>query len=178
VARTCIDRDDGREETPMTGRSIWLLTSLGLLLSACGDAPQTPEAAARPEAAPTAPPAPALPRKTAPSGARAYIVSPVDGARVTSPVRVVFGLKGAGVAPAGVDTADTGHHHLLIDTGLPDLDVPIPVDAQHVHFGAGQTEADIELPPGTHTLQLLLGDHLHLPHDPPLMSDVVTIEVQ
>jgi hypothetical protein len=102
----------------------------------------------------------------------------MDGEAVTSPVRVVFGLAGAGVAPAGVVKADTGHHHLLIDTPAPPLDLPIPADAVHVHFGGGQTETTVMLAPGRHTLQLLFADELHVPHDPPLLSDVVTIEVQ
>jgi hypothetical protein len=93
-------------------------------------------------------------------------------------VRVVFGLSGAGVAPAGIAKADTGHHHLLIDTPAPPLDLPVPADAAHVHFGGGQTETTVALAPGRHTLQLLLADELHVPHDPPLLSDVVTIEVR
>jgi hypothetical protein len=109
----------------------------------------------------------------------AYIIEPADGARVTSPVRVVFGLKGFGVAPAGVDRNDAGHHHLLVDAPLPsNLALPIPNDEQHRHFGGGQTEVELTLAPGRHTLQMLLGDHLHIPHDPPIASSVVTIEVQ
>ena len=87
-------------------------------------------------------------------GAYVYIVSPAHGEVVTSPYKVVFGLSGMGVAPAGVDKAKTGHHHLLIDTGLPDLNRPIPADDRHRHFGGGQTEVAIELPPGEHSLQL------------------------
>ena len=109
----------------------------------------------------------------------AYIIEPVDGARVASPVRVVFGLKGIGVAPAGVDRNDAGHHHLLVDTGMPsNLAIPLPNDEQHRHFGGGQTEVELTLAPGRHTLQMVLGDHLHIPHDPPIASSVVTIEVQ
>ena len=102
-----------------------------------------------------------------------------NGARVTNPVRVVFGLKGIGVAPAGVDRNDAGHHHLLVDAPLPtNLGLPIANDEQHRHFGGGQTEVELTLTPGRHTLQMLLGDHLHIPHDPPIASSVVTIEVQ
>ncbi len=149
------------------------------ILAACGQqepvAPPAPAAAAPPAAAPAA----ALARKPAPAGATAYIIEPVDGARVTSPVRVVFGLKGIGVAPAGVDRNDAGHHHLLVDAPLPtDLGLPIANDEQHRHFGGGQTEVELTLAPGPHTLQMLLGDHLHIPHDPPIASSVVTIEVQ
>jgi hypothetical protein len=92
---------------------------------------------------------------------------------------VVFGLKGMGVAPAGMEKANTGHHHLLIDLEAPPaLDKPLPADEQHKHFGGGQTEVTIELTPGQHTLQLLLADHNHIPHDPPVMSEVIRIVVE
>lgn len=113
-----------------------------------------------------------------PAGASVYFIAPADGARLRSPLTIRFGLRGMGVAPAGVAFADSGHHHLLIDVAPPALDQPIPADAQHVHFGKGQTETQIELKPGTHTLQLLLGDHLHRPHQPPLLSDKITITVE
>jgi len=152
-----------------------------LALAGCGSgempetASEAPAAATAP--APAAPTTPAIVRKSAPTGAILYIIEPADGASVTSPVRVVFGLKGAGIAPAGVDRPNTGHHHLLIDTQLTRFDQPIPADAQHLHFGLGQTETTVELAPGRHTLQLVLGDYLHVPFDPPLVSEVVTIEV-
>ncbi len=114
----------------------------------------------------------------APTGASVYIVSPQHGEVVTSPVKVVFGLSGMGVAPAGVQRDKTGHHHLLIDAALPDLGKPIPADDNHRHFGGGQTEAVIELAPGEHTLQLLLADHLHVPHQPVVMSKPITIRVE
>jgi hypothetical protein len=161
-----------------------LFVACGLLV-ACGQqepaAPTAPSAPAAPAAAtlPTTPAAATLPRKPAPAGAMAYIIEPADGARVTSPVRIVFGLKGIGVAPAGVDRNDAGHHHLLVDAPMPaNLGLPIANDEQHRHFGGGQTEVELTLTPGRHTLQMLLGDHLHVPHDPPIASSVVTIEVQ
>lgn len=117
-------------------------------------------------------------RTPAPADAGAYIISPADGAEVASPVTVQFGLKGMGVAPAGTALPNTGHHHLIIDSELPPLDAPIPKDEKHLHFGGGQTETTLDLPPGTHTLQLLLGDHLHVPHDPPVMSDKITFTVK
>lgn len=164
----------------MSVRSALILVSLSL--AACGQQePAAPAPSAAPAAAPAAapPPAAALARKPAPAGAAAYFIEPADGATVTSPVRVVFGLKGIGVAPAGIDRADAGHHHLLIDTGLPEnLGLPIPNDEQHRHFGGGQTEVELTLTPGRHTLQLLLGDHLHVPFDPPITSSVITIQVQ
>lgn len=112
------------------------------------------------------------------AGPRAYIVSPVDGATVTSPFTVVFGLENFGVAPAGTQRDNTGHHHLVINAPLPPLDRPIPADANHMHFGGGQTQATIDLPPGRHTLQLLMGDHMHMPHADPIYSDVVTVTVE
>lgn len=118
------------------------------------------------------------PRTPSPPGVELYFLSPQDGATLASPVTVRFGLKGMGIAPAGVAMAHTGHHHLLIDAELPPLDRPIPADAQHVHFGKGQTEAEITLTPGEHRLQLLLGDHLHTPHDPPVVSKLITITVR
>jgi len=122
--------------------------------------------------------APAFQPKPAPESARVYFISPEDGATVTSPVRVVFGLSGMGVAPAGIAREGTGHHHLLIDTDPPPAGAPIPADDRHVHFGAGQTETELTLAPGEHTLRLLVGDELHVPHDPPVMSEPITIHVQ
>jgi hypothetical protein len=117
-------------------------------------------------------------RTPAPAGAAAYFQSPADGATVSSPVTVRFGLRGIGVAPAGVDTANTGHHHLLIDvTQMPSFDAPLPANDNVRHFGGGQTEVELELAPGQHTLQLVLGDALHRPHEPPVTSDRITITV-
>jgi hypothetical protein len=114
-----------------------------------------------------------------PEGATLYFITPAEGDTVASPVTVRFGLRGMGVAPAGVDKADTGHHHLLIDDPeLPPPGQPLPATAQIVHFGGGQTEASIELSPGSHSLQLLLGNHLHIPHEPPVMSEKITITVE
>jgi len=117
----------------------------------------------------------------APAGAEVYFITPQDGATVSSPVTVRFGLKGMGVAPAGVEKEKTGHHHLLIDAETPSgdaLNEPLPADDHHKHFGGGQTETTIELAPGTHTLQLLLGDWSHIPHNPPVMSPKITITVE
>lgn len=122
---------------------------------------------------------PLLAGTPAPEGARAYILSPENGATVSSPVTVVFGLEGMGVAPAGVDKANTGHHHLLIDVeGPPPAGQPIPADDNHKHFGGGQTQVSIDLAPGEHTLQLLLGDMNHVPHEPPVLSEKITINVK
>jgi hypothetical protein len=117
-------------------------------------------------------------RTPATQGAELYLISPADNATVTSPVTVRFGLKGMGIAPAGIQLPDTGHHHLLVDTDVPPLDKPIPADANHVHFGKGQTETTLTLTPGKHTLQLILGDHLHVPHQPAVLSQKITITVR
>jgi hypothetical protein len=123
-------------------------------------------------------PAAELPRTPSPEGAEVYILSPEDGAEVSSPFTVRFGLRGMGVAPAGVQQQGTGHHHLLIDVDeLPPENLPLPTTDQVRHFGMGQTETELELEPGQHTLQLVLGDHLHIPHDPPVMSEKITITV-
>ena len=116
----------------------------------------------------------------APDNAYVYIGWPNDGEVLYGgrPFRVWFGLRHLGVAPKGVDKPNTGHHHLLIDTDLPPLDEEIPSDRNHIHFGAGQTETMLELPPGTHTLQLLMADHDHMPHDPPIYSKKITITVK
>ena len=117
-------------------------------------------------------------RTPAPPGAELYIISPKDGAQVHSPLLVQFGLKGMGIAPAGVKFDNTGHHHLLIDTDPPaDLNAPVPANDKNVHFGKGQTETTLNLPPGKHTLQLLFADLNHIPLSPPLLSKKITITV-
>ena len=114
----------------------------------------------------------------APAGALVYIVRPAAGASVKSPVTVVFGLTGMGIAPAGVKFDNTGHHHLLIDTELPaDLTQPLPVSDAIRHFGKGQTETTLDLPPGKHTLQLLFADFTHTPFPPNVASKKITITV-
>jgi len=118
-------------------------------------------------------------RTPSPAGAEVYIVSPKDGAKVKGPVTVVFGLKGMGIAPAGVKFDNSGHHHLLIDTDSPtDLSLPLPADDHNVHFGKGQTETTLTLAPGKHTLQLVLADYLHTPHVPAVISKKITIVVE
>jgi hypothetical protein len=120
-----------------------------------------------------------VPRTKAPAGAQVYFISPRDGATVPQTFRVQFGLKGMGVAPAGVDSPNTGHHHLLIDVGtLPDANQPLPATDQVKHFGGGQTETMVTLTPGKHTLQLVVGDKSHVPHDPPVMSKRITVNVK
>jgi hypothetical protein len=138
---------------------------------------------AHPAAAQPAPAQPAQPtgfeRTKAPADAYCYIGWPNDNEVVRNThIKVWFGTRNFGVAPAGTNKPNTGHHHLLIDAPLPPLDEPIPNDKNHLHFGLGQTETTIDLPPGTHTLQLLMGDASHIPHDPPVMSKKITIHVR
>jgi Domain of unknown function (DUF4399) len=121
-----------------------------------------------------------------PPGAQVYFVNIQDGATVSNPVKIVMGLSGMGVAPAGVEKAGTGHHHILVDRaplgkakgGAAEFQENLPADDNHRHFGNGQTEMMLDLKPGTHTLQLVLGDHNHIPHNPPVMSPQITITVK
>jgi hypothetical protein len=138
------------------------------MLLACGALP----AAAQDQ------PAPAAERSAAAKGAEVYFHYPLDDIRVPERFTVRIGLRGMGVAPAGVVKPQTGHHHLLIDVDKVDLNQPIPSDYNHIHLGNGQTEVVLTLTPGTHTLQLLLGDHAHMPHVPPVMSKKITIYVR
>lgn len=118
-------------------------------------------------------------RASAPADAKVSILSPEDGASVASPVTVEFGLEGMEVAKAGTGQENTGHHHLLVDLDqLPPMDAPLPSTDQVIHFGGGQTSTELKLEPGDHTLQLLLGDSMHVPHKPPVMSEKVTITVE
>ena len=111
-------------------------------------------------------------------GAHAYIIWPADGTVIPSgKFWLRMGLAGAGIAPAGIDRPNTGHHHVVVDSDLPPPSEPIPNDKKHLHFGAGQTEARIELPPGRHTIQLILGDADHVPQNPPIISKKITVIV-
>ncbi len=122
----------------------------------------------------------------APPAAKVYFVNLADGASIASPVKVIFGLSGMGIAPAGVEKKNTGHHHILIDRpplgegedGKDEFDANIVSDENHKHFGKGQTEVELDLAPGKHTLQLVLGDQNHIPHNPPVTSGVITITVK
>jgi hypothetical protein len=119
-------------------------------------------------------------RAPSPAGAEVYFITPRDGAKIHGPITVRFGLKGMGVAPAGVKFDNTGHHHLLVDTDLSEikLDAPLPVTDKILHFGKGQTETTLTLPPGKHTLQLLFADYQHLSFNPPVNSKKITITVE
>ena len=132
-----------------------------------------PASASRTEAQTTG-----LARSPAPADAEVFFVEPQHGAVVSSPVKIEFGIAGMDVVPAGQEAEHAGHHHVLVNTGLPDLAWPIPADEQHIHFGDGSSSTELVLAPGEHTLQLLFADHLHVPHDPPVFSEVITITVE
>ena len=154
------------------------LLAAGLLLAACGQETEEPIAAEKAAEAAAETAVPALPRTASPQGARVFFVSPADGDTVSNPVRIEFGIEGMSVVPAGDDTEHSGHHHLIIDAPLPEPGLPVPADDNYIHFGDGSTATERTFEPGQHTLQLILGDHLHIPHDPPVVSDVITITVE
>ncbi|MEM6818088.1 MAG: DUF4399 domain-containing protein [Pseudomonadota bacterium] len=164
----------------MSNRTIPILLGV-LALTACGAEEPAGTEVAEPEGtveaeAPAA--AIALPRSAAPEGARAFIVEPADGATLSSPFKVLFGSENIEVLKAGEQKDGSGHHHLLVNAPLPDFGMPIPASDQYRHFGGGQTETELELEPGTYSLQLLFGDYLHIPHDPPIYSEVITVTVE
>ena len=164
----------------MINRAAALLLACAAAFPSFAAAQDAGHGAGQHDAAPAAQPA-AVPAKRmpAPKDARAYIIWPPNGAVIEGgKLWVRMGLQNYGVAPAGVRRDNTGHHHLIIDRDLPPLDEPIPNDRNHLHFGGGQTEARLELPPGQHTLQTLLGDADHVPHDPPVTSNRITITVR
>ncbi|MCZ6805043.1 MAG: DUF4399 domain-containing protein [Proteobacteria bacterium] len=114
-----------------------------------------------------------------PADAKLYIIEPIDGATVSKTFKVIFGLSGMGVAPAGTNIENTGHHHILIDMdNPPDLTKPLPASDQIRHFGGGQTETKLTLNHGEHTLQILLGNYAHIPHDKPVISKRITVIVK
>jgi hypothetical protein len=141
--------------------------------SASDSASDTAEAEMSHSAAPAG-----LPKTSSPEGASVFFISPADGETVANPVKVEFGIAQMTVVKAGEMAADAGHHHLLIDTGLPDLALPVPADDKHRHFGDASTSTELTLEPGQHTLQLLFADHLHIPHDPVVVSETITITVE
>lgn len=168
----------------MTFRII-VLSATFLILAACGQKTADEPAASSTDtgadpamAGETAAEPAAIPRTASADGAGVFFIMPADGATVSNPIIIEFGIAGMDVVKAGDNQPHSGHHHLLIDTGLPDLGLPIPADEHHVHFGDGSTSTEIALPPGEHTLQMLLGDHLHIPHTPPLVSEPITITVE
>lgn len=147
------------------------------ILAACGEEPgETPAltAAESADAKATA----VMPRTASPDGAAVFFISPADGDIVSSPIVVEFGITGMAVVKAGEQQPASGHHHLIIDAGPPDLGAPIPADEHYVHFGDASTSTELTLEQGEHTLQLLLGDYLHVPHEPPVMSDLITVTVE
>ena len=163
----------------MIGKTMGLSMAVLLCLSACSpdSTPQEPGGAA-PPSTDTVAEAATLTRKPSPDSATVRFIAPRDGAVVSNPVQVEFSIEGMDIVPAGNDAPNSGHHHILVDTELPDMSMPIPADANHVHFGDGSTSAELTLPPGEHTLQLLFADYLHIPHDAPVYSERITVTVE
>ncbi|MDP3294104.1 MAG: DUF4399 domain-containing protein [Nevskia sp.] len=159
-------------------RSLSLLLSATVLLAACSKKEEAVPAVEPAAAAPEAAAAPALTSSPAPEGAKVSFAELKDGAVVASPLLVKFAVEGIALAPAGAVEPASGHHHLVIDAELPPADAPIPADTNYLHFGKAQTEASIELTPGPHTLQLVYGNGLHVPFNPPLASEKITVNVR
>lgn len=163
-----------------------VLSMLTLALAACGKPPATDEIepqatgenSSEEKTVETAAETFALTRTPSPSGARVFFITPADGDTVSNPFVIEFGIEGMSVAKAGDEQPDSGHHHLLIDTDLPDPGLPIPASPNHVHFGDGSISTVLSLAPGPHSLRLMLGDHRHIPHDPPITSDPISITVE
>lgn len=160
-----------------TLRSWQILLPSFLLFVACsqeGAEPGSPaaEVSANPAASSAAARTPSA------AGARVFFITPSDGDTVSSPVQLEFGLEGMELAPAGDDRPNSGHHHIIIDDELPDLSLPVPADAHHVHYGDARARAELDLAPGRHTLQLLFADHSHIPHNPPVISERISITVE
>ena len=158
--------------------SILLLLAAGLTLSACGGGESETAVDEAPAEEAAAENTASLPRTPSPDGAGVFFITPADGETVSNPISIEFGIEGMSVVTAGDATPQSGHHHLLVDADLPNLSLPIPATDNYIHFGDGSTSTEISLEPGTHTLRLLLGDHLHIPHDPPVVSDPITINVE
>lgn len=155
-------------DSRLTASTILILSLLlGSTITACSK---------QDNAEPTAPAA--IAERPAAAGAKVFFVSPANGETIRSPVRLEFGVTGMAIVPAGTDQEFSGHHHLLIDVDLPSRGMPIPKDDNHLHFGDGSFATEISLDPGPHTLQLILGDHRHIPHDPPVVSEQIMITVE
>jgi len=155
-------------------RSFILISTLALVLGSCtGDREQTAQSESS-----KAPAVVTMSRSTPAPGASVFFITPTNGATTSSPVEIKFGISGMAVMPAGEFAENSGHHHLLVDTELMNMDLPVPKDDNNLHFGKGQTETVLALEPGQHTLQLVLGDGNHIPHDPPVLSDRITITVE
>lgn len=178
-------RPKQKKEMPMrTIRPLPLLLAATVALAACSQKSADQSQPAAPAAAPAAaapaapPPAAGLPRQKAPDGTTVSFVGIKDGDTVTSPFKVGFAVTGAKVAPAGTTDPGTGHFHLIIDSDLPPQDAPLPANEHVKHYGKGQLEDTLTLPPGSHTLQIEFADGLHLPFDPPVVSDKITVTVK
>lgn len=164
----------------MNNKTTLLLAAILPALSACGPSsePETVGQDDAPVASATAAEAATLQRSPSPPGAAVSFVMPEDGAVVSSPFHVEFEVAAMEVLPAGTEAPRSGHHHLLVDAELPDMELPIPADDRHIHFGDGSSATELSLPPGQHTLRLLFADHLHIPHEAPVYSEPITVTVE
>ena len=175
-----------QQEVEMMNKNYLVTFIFAIMLTACGQeatdvatedaAEAAVEAAAEDLAETTA--TLALPRTDSIDGANVFFISPTDGEIVTNPFVVEFGISGMGLVKAGDDKPGSGHHHLIIDAEPPDLSMPIPANEHYIHFGDASASTELTLEPGSHTLQLLLGDFLHIPHDPPVLSTTITVVVE
>lgn len=164
----------------MNDKTILLLAVILPALGACnpGSEPGPVAQDDAPSASDAVAEAATLPRSPSPPGAAVAFMTPEDGAVVSSPFRVEFEVAGMEVVPAGTEAPRSGHHHILVDTGLPEMDLPIPADDRHIHFGDGSSSTELSLAPGEHTLRLLFADHLHMPHEAPVYSEPITVTVE
>ena len=159
-------------------KTILFAVIIASALAGCGQKAADEPAAVAPADSEATTEAAGLIRIAAPRSARVFFITPADGDSVSGLTPIEFGIDGMDVVKAGQQQPDSGHHHLIIDAALPDLGLPIPADEHYIHFGDASTSTELTLDPGSHTLQLLLGDHRHVPHDPPVMSDVITVIVE
>lgn len=160
----------------MTKRNAFFITLISLIISSCDTNKQNTDSTQSNESMFID--APKIQKKLAPSNAKVFFLKPSASETISGPVKVEFGVDNIEIVPSGQDTPLSGHHHIIINADLPNMDLPIPADENYVHFGDGSSKTTLNLEKGEHTLQLILGDYLHIPHDPPIYSEKITIIVE
>ena len=160
----------------MTKKNIFFIVLISLMVSSCDTDKQNTETTQSNESMFID--APKIQKKQAPSNAKVFFLKPTAGESISGPVDVEFGVDNIEIVPSGQDTPLSGHHHIIINADLPNMDLPIPANENYVHFGDGSSKTTLTLEKGEHTLQLILGDYLHIPHEPPIYSDKITIFVK
>ena len=160
----------------MTKKNIFFIVLISLMVSSCDTDKQNTETTQSNESMFID--APKIQKKQAPSNAKVFFLKPTAGESISGPVDVEFGVDNIEIVPSGQDTPLSGHHHIIINADLPNMDLPIPANENYVHFGDGSSKTTLNLEKGEHTLQLILGDYLHIPHEPPIYSDKITIFVK